>query len=425
VNHTSDIAVANVEALPLGAFQGYGIELEYMLVAQPTLEVMPIADEVFHGARGQRGPGELVHGPCAWSNELVAHVVELKNIAPTAELEPLSDMLQEEIVWFNARLEHRGAQLMPGGMHPWMDPITQTRLWPHEPATVYRAYDRIFNCRAHGWANVQSTHINLPFANDEEFARLHAAVRLVVPIIPAIAASSPFAEARAPGPLDCRMEAYRNNSSALPSITGEVVPEPVSSRAAYEHTILQPMYAEIAPHDPAGVLRQEWLNSRGAIARFSRNAIEIRVMDVQECPRVDVALAALVIDSVSALYEECFAPLSEQQQIPTAALAHVFLACLHDAERAVIDDERYLRLFGIQRGGCDAGALWSNIAGGVDAAGGHLAHLWKPVLAFVLKRGTLARRLLHATGRNPSREALLAVYQSLCHALATGENFEP
>jgi hypothetical protein len=28
--------------------------------------------------------------------------------------------------------------------------------------------------------------------------------------------------------------------------------------------VLAPMYAEIAPYDPAGTLRHEWLNSRGA-----------------------------------------------------------------------------------------------------------------------------------------------------------------
>jgi hypothetical protein len=32
------------------------------------------------------------------------------------------------------------------------------------------------------------------------------------------------------------------------------------------------------------VLRHEWVNARGAIARFDRSAIEIRVLDVAECP---------------------------------------------------------------------------------------------------------------------------------------------
>ena len=39
------------------------------------------------------------------------------------------------------------------------------------------------------------------------------------------------------------------------------------------------MYRQIAPLDPDHVVQYEWLNSRGAIARFDRNAIEIRVID--------------------------------------------------------------------------------------------------------------------------------------------------
>ena len=37
-------------------------------------------------------------------------------------------------------------------------------------------------------------HVNLPFADDAQFARLHAAIRLVLPLLPALAASSPIAE---------------------------------------------------------------------------------------------------------------------------------------------------------------------------------------------------------------------------------------
>src|SRR5665811_1134453 len=91
-------------------------------------------------------------------------------------------------------LETMGAQLMPGAMHPWMDPHSETRLWLGDNAVIYGAYDRIFDCKSHGWANLQSMHVNLPFADDNEFARLHAASRLVLPILPALAASSPIAE---------------------------------------------------------------------------------------------------------------------------------------------------------------------------------------------------------------------------------------
>jgi hypothetical protein len=55
------------------------------------------------------------------------------------------------------------------------------------------------------------------------------------------------------------------------------------------------------------VLQNEWLNARGAIARFDRMAIEIRVLDVQETPRMDVAYAALIVEVLKFLCEERWA----------------------------------------------------------------------------------------------------------------------
>ena len=99
-----------------------------------------------------------------------------------------------------------------------------------------------------------------------------------------------------------RLEVYRNSQQCIPSITGYVIPETVGSYQSYQEQVLQPMYQDIAPRDPRGVLRHEWLNSRGAIARFDRHAIEIRVADAQECPLADVAIAAAVSAAVESLY---------------------------------------------------------------------------------------------------------------------------
>lgn len=407
----------------LRAFEAYGLELEYVLVAEDTLDVLPIAAEAFMLAGSPHGSGDVDRGALGWSNELVSHVVELKNVAPRP-LAELPGRLQAEVVSFNALLAARGARLMPGGMHPWMDPATQTQLWPHGNAAVYRAYDRIFGCRAHGWANLQSTHINLPFADDEEFARLHAAVRVVLPLIPALAASSPYAEGRAPGPLDYRMAVYRTNSDRIPSLTGAVIPEAMRSRAEYE-ALLQSLYRDIAPHDADGVLQHEWLNSRGAIARFTRNAVEIRVMDAQECPRADVALAALIIDAVQAQYEERHVPLAQLQAVSGNALSHVLLACIADGERAWIADGDYLHLFGARRGGMGAGALWRHIAERLEADGSAHHGLWAQPADLVLTRGPLARRLLDALGPQPSRADLRSAYRALCASLAAGRMFAP
>ena len=146
--------------------------------------------------------------------------------------------------------------------------------------------------------------INLPFAGDEEFARLHAAIRFLLPILPGLAASSPIIDGERNGILDNRLVVYRSNCARIPSITGEVVPEPVGSIGEYHERVLEPIYRDLAPHDPEGVLRNEWVNARGAIARFDRMAIEIRVLDVQETPVMDVAYAELIVEVLKALCAE-------------------------------------------------------------------------------------------------------------------------
>jgi glutamate---cysteine ligase / carboxylate-amine ligase len=382
----------------LAAFQAYGIELEYMIVRRDTLEVAPIAERA-------------LDADPAWSNELVAHVVELKNPRPSADLRALSRFFHEEIQNKNALLERSGARLLPSAMHPWMHPRTETRLWTGEDAEIYRTYDRIFDCRTHGWANLQSTHINLPFHGEREFVRLHAAVRLALPLLPAIAASSPFAEGRFTGWLDYRLHTYRTNASRVPAMNGRMIPEPVVGRAQYERDVLHPLYEALAPLDAEGILAYEWANARGAIARFDRDAIEIRVLDVQECPAADIALAAAVIDLVRLFYEENRGP-----QPDTGELVEILLACMRDGERARIDTPLY-------GGRGEAREVWAHLARRMRDAPHR--RLWGPYLEFVLERGPLARRLLGAAGTAPSRTQLARSYAQLGECLAHGRLFVP
>ncbi|WP_027714592.1 glutamate-cysteine ligase family protein [Desulfuromonas sp. TF] len=405
-------------ARPLGLFEGFGIELEYMIVESGSLAVLPVADTVLEKAAGEL-VDEVMMGDLAWSNELVLHVIELKTNGPAPKLAGLADSFAADVRRINALLEPLGGRLMPGAMHPWMDPIREMRLWPHDNGPIYQAYDRIFGCHGHGWANLQSMHINLPFSGDAEFARLHSAIRLVLPLLPALAASSPVMDGRPTGLLDNRLEVYRNNQRRIPSIAAQVIPEPVFSRAEYEERILRPMYRDIAAHDPQGVLQCEWLNSRGAIARFERSAIEIRVLDVQECPRADLAIASLVVAVVRALTDERWSSLAEQQRWPVTALERILLAAIRQGEDAVIEDEDYLELFGFSGGSCSAADLWRYLAEAVlKPEDEH-----RPALETIFEKGTLARRLLAALGATPGTERLRETYGRLCDCLENGEMF--
>jgi len=187
-------------APPLHAFAAFGVELEYMIVDRNTLAVMPLAESLMQAATG-RAVSEVDRGPFGWSNEIVQHLVEIKNARPDPALEPLVAGFQAEVGAINRLLRPLDARLMPGAMHPWMNPATETRLWCRDHAPIYEAYDRIFGCRRHGQANLQSMHLNLPFADDSEFARLHAAVRLARPrSTPSIGCCGPWVRASCPAP---------------------------------------------------------------------------------------------------------------------------------------------------------------------------------------------------------------------------------
>lgn len=407
------------------SFPGYGIELEYMIVDATSLDVAPLADRLLLNEQGEIS-SEVEHGPLAWSNELMAHVVELKTNGPASSLEPLAAQFSEQVRRIDQLLASGHARLMPTAMHPWMNPDTEAQLWPHEYNEVYRLFDTIFNCSGHGWANLQSMHINLPFRDDAEFAKLHAAIRFVLPILPALAASSPIIEGRITGKLDNRLDVYRHNAARLPSVAGRVVPEAVASRAEYQERILEPIYRDVAPFDPGGVLRHEWVNSRGAIARFMRDTIEIRVLDVQEAPQADLAIAAAVIGAVELLLMVDADRFQRIAAIALEQLEQTFLGCVAAADEFMIDNAEYLAAWGVEASvPLSAGELWRWIVHRLQEAGYLEQAESRSALEVILTHGSLSRRILGAVGTSPSRETLHKVYGQLCECLAENRLFIP
>lgn len=411
---------------PLHLFDAVGVELEYMIVDDEQLNVSPSTDRLFQSVTG-RIVSDVEHDDIDWSNELVSHVVELKTAQPAESLTGLAGNFQRHVQTINRELSHVGARLLPSAMHPWMDPVREMHLWPHDNNEIYTAFNRIFDCRGHGWSNLQSMHLNLPFCGssspDDEFGRLHAAVRLVLPLLPAIAASSPFMDGHSTGLLDNRLEVYRTNARRLHSVVGRVIPEPVFTRSDYQQQIFGPMFAEIAPHDPDGVLRDEFLNARGAIARFGRGSIEIRVIDIQECPAVDLAVAQATVAVLKSLVAEQWSSLANQQQMPVEPMHSIFLATIRDGDQAVINNADYLQLLGwTRKTPARAIELWDDLINRCDVPVSRDSAGNDP-LQVILDQGPLARRLISAVPESPSRQELDSVYRNLSNCLADGRVF--
>lgn len=410
--------------MPFPLFTRHGVELEYMIVDRATLAVRPWSDRVLVDAVSGAPVSDIERGDITWSNELTAHVIELKTTDPEPALDRLSESFLREVREINARLAPHGCRLLPTAMHPLMRP-DEARLWTHDNNDIYAAFDRIFDCRGHGWSNLQSVHINLPFDGDAEFARLHAAIRLVLPLLPALAASSPIQEGRVTGWPDNRLAHYRVNSAKLPALCGRVIPEPVYSEADYEKVVFASIRAQLAPHDPDGLLLAEFSNSRGAIARFERGSIEIRLLDIQECPAADLAVVKTVVALLKELAAETHLPLAAQQAVPVEPLAKLFNACVEQGDAAIVDDATLLRALGCaDLVAPTAHNVWRRIIARLDPLKGAPAAERAAQKAY-LDHGTLARRIVAALPANPTASDLRAVYARLAEGLEVNAAFVP
>ena len=402
-------------------FQAYGVELEYMIVDRDTLDIRPIADALLKHELGQIG-SDFENGIITWSNELVLHVIELKSTKPESNFNQLQHGFADNINKINGILEQWNAILMPSAAHPWMNPLTETKLWPHDSNEVYDIYNRIFDCSGHGWSNLQSTHLNLPFYDDEEFARLHAAIRVLLPILPALCASSPIFDGKITGFLDTRLNYYKTNQAKIPSITGKIVPEAVFSKRQYLNTIYEKIKNDIAPFDPENILNPIWVNSRGAIPRFDRGSIEIRLMDVQECPPADIAIQTLVIETIKALVNENFCNMEEQMRLKTEILAGILDETTLHGQSAEILSSEFPGAFGITAP-CTAKQLWQHILSRLMEKNDSPIKNWEPEISVILTEGTLSDRILRNLNCDYSLPSIKNTYRHLIDCLGQNKMF--
>ncbi|MCB0398762.1 MAG: glutamate--cysteine ligase, partial [Winogradskyella sp.] len=312
-------------------------------------------------------------------------------------------------------------KLVGSAAHPLMNPDTDTQLWKHSYSEVYALYNTIFNCKGHGWSNVQSTHLNLPFNDDKEFEKLHAAIRIILPLLPGICASSPILEGKITGFKDTRLEFYKTNQKEIPDLTGMVIPERVFSKLDYHASIFEPIKRAMRPYDKNKILDHHFLNSRGAIARFDRNAIEIRLMDIQECPKADIAICALVIEVLKAIIKKEFCTLQAQKLWTKQELFLILDEGIKNGENSIIENKPYLKLFGLNK---------------VSTMNDVWKHLYKKVkpqihknhhesIELILEEGTLSTRLLKAIENNVYEAHIIKVYQKLQSCLIENKMFQP
>ncbi len=399
-----------------------GIEIETALVDQTNLEVFPIAHKVLETAVGQPAT-DFPDGPITWSNELVNHVVEFKVTKPEVMSEDMATRFHDSMQKCVQIVGNQNGKMLPTAMHPFMLPATQTQIWPGVYNEHYMAYHTIFNCFKHGFANLQSVHINIPFNDENEFGRILAAIRIVLPLIPALAASSPIKEGKITQSLDNRLEVYANNQKKVASVTGMIIPEQIFTIAEYKEQILEKMYQDIASYDPEGMLHNEQLNSRGCIARFDRNTFEIRLIDAQECPLADIAVASAVMYLVNELFQEHWLSYEQQKQVDTGILYDLLIQTINTAELTQISNLEYLKQFGLDRSVTTQELLRTTLAPFISELKGGSSK-FAQILELNLQNGPLARRIVAKLPTEPTKAEITQVYQQLAECFVKNTVFE-
>ena len=387
-----------------------GPEHEFSVV-NDELKALPIVDKVIRDFCGKTV--NFVEQPCfTFGKELQLHVLELKANQPFESPVSFEETMQNAVTTISdfLRKKHH-AHLLGTGMHPLMK-LDETGIWPHRHRKIYQEYSKVFNLKQHGWLNIQSFHLNLPYSNQENGVRLHNLLAELCAYISAISASSPIYEGKMGPKVDNRLQFYRENQREVPSVTGDVIPEPVTSFAQYRQEVIGRYSRDLAE---AGIgktlLFKEWVNSRGVIFRFDRAALEVRVIDEQDCVKSDVALSCFVRAALRGLIA------AKAEPLPHEILVNDFNSVIAQGLNAEVKHPRG----GTARKVCQSFLRLAS----ENAEAEEKKYLW--LIEKRIAEGNLSElireRVSRKTQKTDLEEAIRSVYSTLVNCLANNQPY--
>ena len=387
-----------------------GPEHEFSLVNE-ELQALPIVDKVIKDFCGK--VVTFVELPYAtFGKELQLHVMEIKANVPFKSPELFEETMQNAVATLLDFLgEKFHAHLLGTGMHPLLR-LEETSVWPHRHRKIYQAYSKIFNLKQHGWLNIQSFHLNLPYSREKEGILLHNLLANVGAYLPAISASSPIYEGELGENVDNRLHFYMLNQREVPSITGDVIPEYVSSFKQYRKEIIEKYSWDLAKAGAEkSILFKEWVNSRGIIFRFDRTAIEIRVMDEQECVKSDVALSCFIRAALRGLISK------RAETLPHGLLVRDFNTVLTDGPDAKV----------LNPHGQTARQVCENLFKTAWESANEDEKKYLPIIKKRIERGSLSEtikeKVLRKSQKTDLKEAIISIYSTLTNHLANNEPY--
>lgn len=179
------------------------------------------------------------------------------------------------------------------------------------------------------------------------------------------------------------------------------------------------MYRDISSLDPRGILQYEWLNSRAAIPKFDYNAIEIRIIDTQECVDADIAIARAIL-AILKNWQQSHYYLDNP--CDTMRLKNLYDKTRVDGLSVNPDDRELHKQWRLPRQAKTCRDVWSQL---IEQASSDIDEPSQKALETILVQGNLSERLLKACKNDHSQASLMRVYRQLGDCLLSNRQFHP
>ena len=401
-----------------GSLQGFELELAYALVGDQSIDACPQVDELL-SLYCQERLRSVPHDDAIWELPGPRHKLVMRSKQRLENLSHAKDLFSAELRDAAELAGKLDGRLLATGMHPWMN-AEAAELWPHGETPSDSALHAIFGKDRHGWANQQSLRLSLPFDSELEFFRLFVALRSLMPLMPAIAASSPFANGRRGPAMSCRLATRRDYVASDLDFSCSLVPPASECREAYNGEVVEPLHLALQARGLEGALSPMQVCGHGLVADFELGLVHIHMLDMQECLSADLAVCSMVVAMTQLLQNEVDASLAALGQWPSARLAELLESTLVGGSQAVLRDADFLAAFGFPEGGsCRASELLQFVFEERVSDGG-LDEL-KPAQEAIVGQGALAHRLLQSLPERWNDEDLYNLYRKLSESLRDDE----
>jgi carboxylate-amine ligase len=406
-------------SVSVGPLEGFQLELAYSLVGKNSLDWLPQVDELFTLYCGER-LRTVPHGGATWTNAGPRHSLRVGSQGGLEDLATAQTLFSAELQSLTELAAQLDAQLLPAGMHPWMS-AERAEPWPHGQAAGDQAMANLFGGARHGFCNQNPLRLSLPFASEFEFERLFGALRFVMPLLPALSASSPFAEGRRGPAMSCRVAARRDYFASNLDFAESLVPRGASGREEYVNEVIKPIERTFDKRNLAATLDPLQVCAHGIAADFDAGLVHIHLLDMQECLQADLAVCAAVTATTTLIQSEQHAPLRQLSEWPRARLDELLELTLVQGSRAVLRDHDFLKAFGFPEGAaCRTSELWQHLVE-EKIADSVLTQQAMPALSTIVGEGSLARRMLNKLPDRWDDEDLYNLYRQVVACLASDE----